>query len=80
MNSEKSSADGNGQRVLSENARRALSIMERIRTITPADLLNMSDEVRREVMIFLGIDPDEPLPEEIVRLINELHGQSDDEE
>jgi hypothetical protein len=40
----------------------------------------MPGEVSREVMMFLGIDPDEPLPEEIVRLINELHGQSDDEE
>jgi hypothetical protein len=30
--------------------------------------------------MFFGIDPDEPLPEEIVWLINELHGQSDDEE
>jgi hypothetical protein len=47
MNSKKSSADGNGQRVLSENARRALSIMDSIRTITPADLSNMSDEVRK---------------------------------
>ena len=78
MTVDKTLVEGNGHRKLSENARRALSMLDQIRTITPADIRDTSDEVRRELMILLGCDPDEPLPDEIIQLIEEFRRKADD--
>jgi len=52
-----------------------LDIVDRIRTLTPREIGEMPYETVREVMLFLGIDPDEPLPDEILCLVDKLQSQ-----
>ena len=58
-----------------QKVRLLLDIMDRISTLTPREIAEMPYQTVREVMLFLGIDPDEPLPDDIVRLIDKLQSE-----
>jgi hypothetical protein len=52
--------------------RLAMDISYRLRKLTPEELRELPYETVREALAFLGLDPDEPLPDEITRLIDKM--------
>jgi hypothetical protein len=58
-----------------QKVRLVLDILDRIRSLTPQELRDMPYETLREVMLFMGLDPDEPLPDEILRLIEKVQSE-----
>jgi hypothetical protein len=52
--------------------RLAMDISYRLRKLTPEELRELPYETVRQALAFLGLDPDEPLPDEITRLIDKM--------
>ena len=55
-----------------QKVRLVLDILDRIRSLTPQELRDMPYKTLREVMLFVGLDPDVPLPDETLRLIEKV--------
>jgi hypothetical protein len=58
-----------------DNRRLILDISDRLRKITPEELREMPYDALREIMVFLELDPDEPLPDHILWLIGKVQSE-----